>query len=51
MDAPLKVFSGSSHPALAKSICERLGIELGRSHTVTFSNENMMVQIDENVRE
>lgn len=51
MDAPLKVFSGSSHPHLAKSICERLGIEMGRSHTVTFSNENMMVQIDENVRE
>ncbi len=51
MDAPLKVFSGSSHPELAQSICDKLGIDLGRSHTVTFSNENMMVQIDENVRE
>lgn len=51
MDAPLKVFSGSSHPKLAQSICDRLGIPLGKSHTVTFSNENMMVQIDENVRE
>lgn len=51
MDAQLKIFSGSSHPELAKAICERLGIDLGRSHTVTFSNDNMMVQIDENVRE
>lgn len=51
MDAPLKVFSGSSHPHLAQGICDRLGIPLGKSHTVTFSNENMMVQIDENVRE
>lgn len=51
MDAPLKVFSGTSHPHLAKSICGKLGIELGKSHTITFSNENMMVQIDENVRE
>jgi ribose-phosphate pyrophosphokinase len=51
VDAPLKVFSGSSHRGLAESICQELGIKLGRSHTVTFSNENMMVQIDENVRE
>ena len=51
MDSALKVFSGSSHRALAQGICDDLGIPLGRSHTVTFSNENMMVQIDENVRE
>lgn len=47
----LKVFSGSSHPEFARSICQHLGTELGKSYTVTFSNENMMVQIDENVRE
>ena len=51
MDAPLKVFSGSSHPRLARDICAHLGIGLGKSHVITFSNENMMVQIDENVRE
>lgn len=51
MEARLKVFSGSSHPTLAKEICRHLGIELGKSHTVRFSNENLMVQIDENVRE
>lgn len=51
MEARLKVFSGSSHPQLAREICHNLGIELGASHTVRFSNDNIMVQIDENVRE
>ena len=51
MDAPLKIFAGSSHKQLAQDICDTLGVPLGESHTVTFSNENMMVQIDENVRE
>lgn len=46
----MKVFSGSSHPAFANAICDYLGMELGKSHTVTFSNENMLVQIEENVR-
>lgn len=47
----LKVFSGSSHPALAREICDVLGISVGRAHTVRFSNENLKVKIDENVRE
>ena len=51
MEARLKVFSGSSHRRLAEEICHNLGIELGSSHTLKFSNDNMMVQIDENVRE
>lgn len=51
MSRKLKVFSGSSHPQFTRAICNHLGIEMGRSHTVTFSNENMMVQIEENVRE
>jgi len=45
-----KVFAGSSHPEFAERICDYLGTELGESHTVSFSNENMLVQIDENVR-
>lgn len=47
----LKVFAGSSHPEFAQAICNHLEIDLGRSRTLTFSNENMMVQIEENVRE
>ena len=47
----LKVFAGGSHPKLAAEICECLGIPLGRSHTTRFSNENLKVKIEENVRE
>lgn len=51
MDSQLKIFSGSSHPALAQSICQHLGVRPGESQTITFSNDNMLVQINENVRE
>src|ERR1700689_5421554 len=47
----LRIFSGSSHPQLAKEIWECLNIPPGRLHTVRFSNENLKVKIDENVRE
>src|SRR5947209_16104693 len=47
----LKVCSGASHPELAREICSELGIPLGKSHTTRFSNENLKVKIDENVRE
>jgi ribose-phosphate pyrophosphokinase len=45
------VFSGRSHPELAQSICDHLHVPLGRSEVVQFSNENLMVQVGENVRE
>src|SRR6476659_7861336 len=47
----LKVFAGASHKGLAQEICDVLGIPLGRAHTTRFSNENLKVKIDENVRE
>jgi ribose-phosphate pyrophosphokinase len=47
----LKVFSGSSHPALAQEVCKCLGISLGGVTTTRFSNENLKVKIEENVRE
>jgi ribose-phosphate pyrophosphokinase len=49
--AGLKVFAGSTHPDLAREICACLGIPLGQAHTVRFSNENLKVKVDENVRE
>src|SRR5262245_44540553 len=49
--AGLQVFSGSAHPALARAICDALGIPLGRTYTKRFSNENLKVKIEENVRE
>jgi ribose-phosphate pyrophosphokinase len=49
--ASLKVFTGSSHPQLATEVCTSLGVTLGVSHTTRFSNENLKVKIEENVRE
>jgi len=47
----LKVFSGNAHPALAKSVCDYLGIPMGKSEVFEFSNENIFVRILENVRQ
>ena len=47
----IKVISGTAHPDLARDICEFLGVDLCPSSVVRFSNENMLVQIEENVRE
>lgn len=50
MRRELKIFSGSSHPELAKAICEYNEIPLGASEIIKFSNENIMVRLLENVR-
>ncbi len=50
MRRELKVFSGSSHPELAKAICEYNEIPLGGAEIIQFSNENIMVRLLENVR-
>jgi len=47
----LKVFSGNAHPALARGVCDYLGIPLGQAEVFEFSNENIFVRILENVRE
>src|SRR5215467_8931782 len=51
MVGDVKVISGTAHPELAQNICKQLGVELCRTTVVRFSNENMLVRIDENVRE
>lgn len=51
MAIDLKIFSGSANPKLAESICRRLGIGLSRLAISRFSNDNLFVQIQENVRE
>ena len=50
MRRELKIFAGSSHPDLAKAICEYNEIPLGASEIIKFSNENIMVRLLENVR-
>ncbi len=51
MSTDLKVFSGSANPKLAESICQHLGIPLSRLTISRFSNDNLFVQVQENVRE
>ena len=48
---PLKIFTGNSNPVLAQRICKYLKLEPGRVNIHTFSNENIKVKIQENVRE
>lgn len=50
MDNHLKVFSGSSNPALAGEICDHVDINPGRLTITRFSNENIKAKIEENVR-
>ncbi|HEY3284104.1 MAG TPA: ribose-phosphate pyrophosphokinase [Armatimonadota bacterium] len=47
----LRVFCGGSNPALATEICQHLGMPLGEVTIKRFSNDNIYVQIQENVRE
>jgi ribose-phosphate pyrophosphokinase len=47
----LKVFTGNAHPALAQAIVDYLGIPLGKCQVFEFSNENIFVRIEENVRQ
>lgn len=46
----LRIFSGSSHPELAREIAEYLGCPLCPSYTSRFSNDNLFVQLGESVR-
>ncbi len=50
MSRSLKIFAGSSHPALARAIAKHAKVPLGRLRITRFSNENIKVKIDENVR-
>lgn len=46
----VKVFSGTSNQPLAQSICDYIGIPLGRSTVKPFPNRETFVKIEENVR-
>jgi len=46
----LKVFTGNAHPALAGAICDYLEMPLGECAVFEFSNENIFVQFEENIR-
>ncbi|HZS80006.1 MAG TPA: ribose-phosphate pyrophosphokinase [Herbaspirillum sp.] len=46
----LMVFTGNANPALAQGVVERLGIPLGKANVSRFSDGEVMVEINENVR-
>ncbi len=46
----LRVFTGNANPALAAAICQYLHIPLGDADVFQFSNENIFVKINDNVR-
>ncbi len=46
----LAIFSGRAHPELTKAICRRLDGEPGQVDVFEFTNENIFVQYQENIR-
>ncbi len=46
----ISLFAGNSNPALANKICEYLNLSLGNAQVKTFSDGEIQIEIDENVR-
>ena len=46
----MRVIAGSGSPKLAQNICQYLGIALGKSETMRFSEGSLFVRVCENVR-
>lgn len=46
----VRIFSGRSHPELASSIADHLGIPLDPTHFSRFSNDNLYIQLGASVR-
>lgn len=50
MNNDLAIFSGNSNPVLARKICGYLGMELGGAKVKRFSDGEIQIEINENVR-
>ena len=46
----LKIFTGNANPALAQEICHHLSVPLAQANVKSFSDGEIMVEINENVR-
>lgn len=46
----IRIFSGNANIPLAKEICNKLGVPLGKANVSTFSDGETRVEINENVR-
>jgi ribose-phosphate pyrophosphokinase len=46
----LEIFTGNSNPALAREVCEHLGVRLGEAEVGRFPDGEVVVEVRENVR-
>lgn len=46
----IKIFTGTSHPALAEKIASHIGVPLGKCEVGRFSDGEIQVEIGENIR-
>ncbi|GAB3780690.1 ribose-phosphate diphosphokinase [Dyella agri] len=46
----MMLFAGKAHPALAEDVAHRLGVPLGKALVSTFSDGEVQIEIEENVR-
>ena len=46
----LEIFTGNANPALAREVCEHLGVRLGEAEVGRFPDGEVMVEVRENVR-
>jgi ribose-phosphate pyrophosphokinase len=46
----ISIFSGNSNPGLASKICEYLNLSMGNAQVKTFSDGEIQIEINENVR-
>ncbi len=47
----LRIFTGNANPALAKAVCDYLKTPLGKCDVTRFTNENIFVKFQENIRQ
>src|SRR5690606_17021617 len=50
-DRSLLIFSGNANPVLARAVCKELGVRPGKALVSTFSDGEVQVEIEENVRQ
>ena len=46
----MKIFTGNAHPALAREICDCLGVPLGDATVSSFPDGESFVKINDNIR-
>ena len=48
---PLRIFTGTAHPALAQAVADRLGVPLGQTTVRRLPDSEIHIMIDEVVRD